>query len=224
MLYSNSDIWKLMEIINGELAILADWFKANRLSLNICKTNYMMFGYKKIPISCNNIPMEFYLTIDNERIKQVEFTKFLGVIIDQKFTWQRHISYVSLKISKSLYALRQVKFKLPRKSLVALYYSIIYPHLTYCNIMWGCASVTVLQELLLLQKRAIRITNKSSYLARTSPIFKNLAILKLSDINLYSTVFFIYKCKHKYLSLVCNQFLIANDLVDDNTYNLRTVN
>jgi len=147
MLYSNSDIWKLMEIINGELAILADWFKANRLSLNISKTNYMMFGYKKIPISCNNTPMEFYLTIDNERIKQVEFTKFLGVIIDQKFTWQRHISYVSLKISKSLYALRHVKFKLPRKSLVALYYSIIYPHLTYCNIMWGCASVTVLQEL-----------------------------------------------------------------------------
>ena len=170
--------------------------------------------------------MEFYLTIDNERIKQVEFTIFLGVIIDQKFTWQRHISYVSIKISKSLYALRQVKFKLPRKSLVALYYSIIYPHLTYCNIMWGCASVTILQELLLLQKRAIRTINKSSYLAHTAPIFKDLAILKLSDINVYSTVFFIYKCIHNYLPLVCNQFLTAIDSVGlaDKIYNLRTVN
>jgi len=107
---------------------------------------------------------------------------------------------------------------------VALYYSIVYPHLIYCNIMWGCASVTVLQELLFLQKRAIRIINKSSYLAHTSPIFKDLAILKLSDINLYSAVFFIYKCKHNYLPLVCNQFLTANDIVDDSTYNVRTVN
>src|SRR3984893_12875428 len=49
-------------------------------------------------------------------------------------------------------------------------------------------------------------------------------ILTLSDINLYSTVFVIYKCKHNYLPLVCNQFLTANDLVDDSTYNLRTVN
>src|SRR3984893_9735827 len=90
--------------------------------------------------------------------------------------------------------------------------------------MLGCASVTVLQELLLLQKRAIRIINKSSYLGHTAPIFKDLAILKLSDINVYSTVFFIYKCKHNYLPRVCIQFLTANDLVDDNTYNLRTVN
>src|SRR5437899_6251221 len=96
-----------------------------------------------------------------KKIKLVEFTKFLGCIIDQKFTWQRHISYVSLKISKSLYALRQVKYKLPRDTLVALYYSLVYSHLTYCNIMWGCASTTVLQELLLLQNLAVRIITKS---------------------------------------------------------------
>jgi len=97
--------------------------------------------------------------------------------------------------------------------------------------MLGCASVTVLQELLLLQKRANRTINKSSYLAHTAPIFKDLAILKLSDINVYSTVFIIYKCKHNYLPLVCNQFLTAIDLVGlaDNIYNLsiynlRTVN
>jgi len=223
MFYSNSDIWKLMQIINSELDILADWFRANRLSLNINKTNFMMFGYKKVPISNANTPKEFYLTIDNERIKQVEFTKFLGVIIDQKFTWQRHISYVSLKVSKSLYALRQVKFKLPRETLLALYYSLVYSHLTYCNMIWGCASPTVLQELLLLQKRAIRIINKSSYLSHTSPIFKELQVLKLPDINLYSTVQFIYKHRHNYLPLVCNHFLTTNDLTVNSSYSFRSI-
>ena len=65
LLHSNSDMWKLMQIINTELQILADWFRANRLSLNISKTNFMLFGYKKIPVSSDNIPTEFYLTIDN---------------------------------------------------------------------------------------------------------------------------------------------------------------
>ena len=120
--------------------------------------------------------------------------------------------------------MRQVKFKLPTKTLVALYYSLVYPHLNYCNIMWGCASPTVLQELLLLQKRAIRIINKSSYLSHTAPIFKDLAILKLPDINCYSTVQFIYKCKHNYLPIVCKQFLTYNDLLSYSTYNLQTVN
>ena len=50
MLYSNSNIVDLMNTVNTELVILSDWFKANRLSLNIQKTNFMMFGYKKNPI------------------------------------------------------------------------------------------------------------------------------------------------------------------------------
>ena len=138
--------------------------------------------------------------------------------------WQRHSSYVSLKVSKSLYALRQVKFKLPGKTLVALFYSNFYSHLTYCNIMWGCASVTILHELLVLQKRASRIINKSDYLSHTSPIFKDLALLKLSDINFYCTVLFVYKCKHNRLPLVCSQFLTANNYIADSRYNLRSVN
>ena len=79
LLHSNSDIWKLKQIINTELQILAYWFRVNRLSLNISKTNFMLFGYKKIPVSSDNIPTEFYLTIENVKIKQVEFTKFWGL-------------------------------------------------------------------------------------------------------------------------------------------------
>jgi hypothetical protein len=68
IIYSNSDIWKLMEIVSLELETLSDWFKANRLSLNVKKTNFMLFGYRKIPQCCDNIPREFYLRINNERI------------------------------------------------------------------------------------------------------------------------------------------------------------
>src|SRR5207244_8887289 len=51
ILYSNSDIWELERLVNIDLSILSDWFKAKRLSLNIQKTNFMLFGFKHIRIT-----------------------------------------------------------------------------------------------------------------------------------------------------------------------------
>src|SRR3984893_6694676 len=80
---SNSDLWQLMQIVNDELDLLSDWFKANRLSLNVKKTNYMKFGYKKITNHCPTTKTYFCIKIDNFPITEVEYTKFLGVIIDK---------------------------------------------------------------------------------------------------------------------------------------------
>ena len=63
ILYSNRDIWQLMEIINSELQILSDWFKANKLSLNIKKTNLMLFGYKSIPLNAEDNEKQFQIKI-----------------------------------------------------------------------------------------------------------------------------------------------------------------
>ena len=44
ILYSNSDIMQLMNTINSELINLSDWFKANRLSLNIKNQFYYVWA------------------------------------------------------------------------------------------------------------------------------------------------------------------------------------
>src|SRR5690349_2218320 len=99
-------------------------------------TSFMMFGLKKIPVLDNL--QNFNIKIENEVISSVEFTQFLGIIIDHKLSWQRHVTYISLKISKFLYVLWRLKFKLPKNCLLSLYYSLVYPHLNYCIIVWGC--------------------------------------------------------------------------------------
>src|SRR5579872_6299102 len=114
-----------MKIVNSELQILSDWFKVNKLSLNIKKTNYMLFGYRDIPLNDQINVSPFQITIENEQIAKVDSTKFLGVIVDKKLTWQQHISSISLKISKSLNILKRLKNKLPNKCLISLYYSLI---------------------------------------------------------------------------------------------------
>ena len=80
LFYSCDDIWKLKEIVNAELAKVLNWFKANKLSLNVKKTNFILFGSKKIPDTVD----KFSVSIDGLLLEQVEHTKFLGIYIDGK--------------------------------------------------------------------------------------------------------------------------------------------
>ena len=64
-------------MINGGLEQLQIWFSVNRLSLNISKTNYMIFGNRRITT-------DICVRINKEKINRVNCTQFLGVVIDDK--------------------------------------------------------------------------------------------------------------------------------------------
>ena len=75
--------------INQEIKIIYSWVKANKLSLNIDKTNFMLFTPKRFSRAMDA------LLIDGKRIMEVSETKFLGVIIDNKLNWKPHIRHVN---------------------------------------------------------------------------------------------------------------------------------
>jgi hypothetical protein len=75
-LFFSSNTYKdLMLTVNMELKKLSEWFRANRLSLNVAKTNYILFGTRRKCLSDTN----FAITINENLIERVTFTKFLGV-------------------------------------------------------------------------------------------------------------------------------------------------
>ena len=76
----------VQQMINDELKDMVIWLRANKLSLNINKTHYMLFSNKNV--AQQNITIE----IDKQPITCVTKTKFLGVIIDNKLSWKEHIS------------------------------------------------------------------------------------------------------------------------------------
>src|SRR5688572_21471576 len=101
-----------MNTINPELDILSDWFKANRLSLNIKKTNYILFEYLN-KLALDNTTSASYIKMKiNDYITEVNQTKFLGVMINPEITWPHHITYISAKFSKLLYFLCRLRNKL----------------------------------------------------------------------------------------------------------------
>ena len=111
--YSGVDIQTLCECISRELNKLHVWLSVNKLSLNVDKTNYILFGNRKY---IDNV----CLSMNNSIITRVHATKFLGVIIDEKLTWKDHISLVRSKLAKTVGILYRVRHLLNRSALFTL--------------------------------------------------------------------------------------------------------
>ena len=154
ILLSGSDlIQKLVrELVNRELELISEWFKANKLTLNIDKTYYMVFhrGRRKFK---NNIE----LVINDMEIREAKSMKYLGVIIDSKLNWIDHITYIKNKVANGIGIIRKAQKLLNKTALLNLYHTLIFPNLIYCVEIWGCAKKTHLSPLYLLQKRIVRI-------------------------------------------------------------------
>ena len=139
------------------------------------------------------------ISVDNQNIVKVKEANFLGVILDENLNWKSEISHVANKVAKSISIISRCSFFLPKSSLRMLYYSLIYPYFYYCNIVGASTYKTNLRRLVILQKRRIRIINKSHFNAHTDPIFKDLGILKFNDIHLLQLGQFMYSCKNSFL-------------------------
>ena len=145
-------------MLNSEIDKLSIWFKANKPSLNLKKTKFMVFKPRQKRSICN-----IQISIDNQNIVKVKETNFLGVILDENLNWKSEILHVASKVGKSIGIISRCSFFLPKSSLRMLYYSLIYPYFYYCNIVWASTYKTNLNCLVILKKRIIRIINKSHF-------------------------------------------------------------
>jgi len=133
--------------------------------------------------------------------------EFLGVFIDDKLNWKKHISYISSKVSRGLGIVLKARKLLSLSALKTLYFSFIYPYFTYCNHVWGSACDSSLHPLIMLQKRCVRIITLSKARDHTDPLFTRLGLLKIRDINTYLISKFMYKWYHDQLpSIFRNMF------------------
>ena len=90
--------------MNSDLDDLTNWFKANRLALNVNKSNYMLFQPNGNQNTLGNT-----LNIGVDQIEHKLNCKFLGIFIDNQLRWNNHLSHISAKLSRSVYILKTVK-------------------------------------------------------------------------------------------------------------------
>ena len=194
--------------INNELSKIASWFTFNKLLINSTKCSYTLFGPK---ILTNNIP-NLNIKICNTILPKSTSIKFLGITIKDNLTWDDHINTISIKINKTIGILHKIKHKINNETLLLLYYSLIYPHLTYCNILWGNSPDAHLRTLKKTQNRFIRLFLNLPTHCHISSFYSSSNILNLTQINLLCNSIFVYKFLHNLLPNYFKDFFIYSNL------------
>ena len=213
ILYNSPNFETLKSTLETEGNKVIEWLIANKLLINLTKTQAMMFTFKRH----NNL---LSVNLNNTIVTEQNIVSFLGIVIDNKLNWKAHISHICLKVSKSIAIIRILKFIFPKEILKMLYMSLIYSYLNYCNLIWGSAENGIIQPLFILQKKAIRYITKSHYLEHTSPLFKSLETLTVFQIFESNCSLFAFKC------INCNVFPYFRDKISQNlnihSYNTRS--
>ena len=116
----------LQTCVNNELRKVCSWLCANKLSLNIDKTNFVIFHprQKKIVNTIN-------LKINNKPMKQKDSIKYFGIIVDSSLNWKEHIKQLSKKISRGIGLISKLCHYVSKCILTQLLYLLVYPFLTY---------------------------------------------------------------------------------------------
>ena len=213
--YSRADIDHLVHVLNEELNNIDIWMKCNKLSINTKKTNYIIFKHKQKKIHRNT-----HLYFDDQLLERADTTKFLGVYIDENLNWKSHIGHVCNKIAKSVGIIFKSRFLLSAKTKLSLYYSLIYPYLSYCNVAWSSTYITNLNRIFLLQKRVVRAMTNSDFLAHTAPLFARLRILDIFKVNSFYIAKFMFSYHHALLPLSFRNLFVTNSQVHN--YNTRS--
>ena len=168
---AHSDENILEQRMNHDLCEINTWLIANRLSLNVVKTKYMIVASKH---KIKQLDHNFQIKVNQQLLKRERTYKYLGVEIDESLTWGHQIEKILKIVSGAIGALRRVRHLLPQETLISMYNSLVLPYFDYCSTVWETCGKGMTDKLQTLQNRAARVITSSNYEIRSVEILKKL--------------------------------------------------
>ena len=213
----NNQIESLYNDAEQVLIYLDKWFRANKLTLNIDKTNFIIFTTpdrrKKL-----NIPNT--LKVNNIMINRTDQAKYLGLIIDEELSWKHHIDMLCNRIKRffpSFYTLRNFINIDHAKSI---YYATLHSRIKYGIALYGAADKNIIEPLQILQNKLLRVLTKKDPMYSTNKIHNELELLKINYIYESEVLSFVYNCVNRNVpDALGNYFTLMSDTHTINTRN-----
>jgi len=175
---SNPDSSQLEKDINTVIQTLSRWFHNNLLFFNFEKTYFLQFLTTNINVT------KLHLTYDNIQISNIEHSKFLGLMINNRLTWQNHIDLMIPKLNSATYVIRSLKPLLNIETLKTSYFSFAHSILSYGITFWGISNYSKI--IFKIPKRMIRIIMNVDSRTSCRNLLKQLNILPLKSQYIFS--------------------------------------
>ena len=215
--YADNDICSIETSLNQDLSNINRWLIANKLTLNMTKTEFMLIGSRQKLNSLSAFPV---LEINGTQLNRVNFTKSLGVLIDENLTWSNHINAITKKISSGIGSIKRISHCVPPATLHTIYHGLVQSHFDYCSVVWGNCAKTLSDKLQRLQNRAVRVLTNTCYDADANQLLNELGWENLETRRQKLKAEMVYKSLNglapNYLS---SRFIQRSDVIT--AYNLR---
>lgn len=180
---SGDDIFQLCTSVTNELVQIDSYFRANRLSLNVNKTSFMVFSHK-------NTDFDLSIKIRNTNIDRVNCATFLGIKIDDKLRFVDHVTDLSLKLSRASGVIYRLSSFIPPLIIKQLYYSMFFSRLIYGITIWGNSSVANRNKINVINKRVEKTVRKSLNTINVS----NCNLMSLDNLFRYFSLIKFFRC------------------------------
>ena len=153
VIVASDDIQRMIDNASQEMLNLSEWMRSNKLSPNSQKTEFMVIGH---PLKAKHPSVPQSLVLNNHNIKRVTQTKSLGLIVDERLSWETQFNCTMGKINSGICALKRLKNMLPQSQFSIVYYALVESQLRYRDAVWGSLSKTKLVALQRVQTPALK--------------------------------------------------------------------
>ena len=162
---SHSDLKALKKRLNIDLKLLHHWLSANKIGLNVAKTETILFRHPT-----KKINYDLKLKLHGKRLIFNESTKYLGVCIDKHLIWKNQISVLAKKLRRTNGIISKLRHFLPQLTMIQIYHALFQSHLNYGLQVWG-QNLPKNNRLQMLQKTALRLITFLTSRTPSLPLF-----------------------------------------------------
>lgn len=171
---------------NALLERLGGWFNQNFLHLNLEKTNFMRFH---VPQSKKEPNLR--LSVNGADIEQVSSVAFLGLTVDDVFSWRAHCNELISKLNKYCFLIRNLKRYLEMDHIMSFYFAHVHSRLSYGVAFWGSSSAA--EGVFVAQKRIVRCLANIRSTDSCRPFFNKFKLLTLPSIFILETLCLFFR-------------------------------
>lgn len=175
--------------IEHDLVVLFEYFRINKLSVNVKKTKFIQFRAPHRAIDTTEI------CINGNVIQESKSLKYLGLIINNTLDWNQHIEHITNKISPVVGIMRKFRNKLPTSVLRLIYFSLVQSHISYMLEIYGSQNGINMKTLQRLQNKAIKHMYRLDIRTSTLLLYSSISrgILPIKAMYIYELGIWMYK-------------------------------
>lgn len=189
LVYACDSLTQLETTMQEDLVTFHKWLIVNLLTLNVAKTQYMLFGKARKKD-------DLQLLLGTERITRTHQFKYLGLYLDPKLSFDCHINYLRRKIAPMTGLMWRCQRYIPIEKKKQLYFAFVASHVSYMMAIWGAnLHDNKIKQLRVVQNKALKSLFGLPRLTPTTYLY-SINVLPIEILLMYERMLNVYKMRN----------------------------